>query len=105
MTLEQLTERIAMVDVGSLAYGQAMAVLTYRQIVVQIKATDAQIEAAAAETRAAEAAVEGTLVAKRNADYLWWSVLFAAIAAVASAASAIVFRLCYLPFCCAPSHC
>jgi hypothetical protein len=90
MTLEQLTDWIGRVEVGSVAYGQAMAVLTYRQIVVQIKATDAQIEAAAAETMAAEAAVKGSAAAERNATYLWWSVVIAAIAAIASAISAAV---------------
>jgi ABC-type glycerol-3-phosphate transport system permease component len=90
MTLEQLTDWIGRVDVGSPAYGQALAVLTYRQIIVQIKATDAQIEAATAEAMAAEAAVKGTAAAERNANYLWWSVVIAAIAAVASAISAAV---------------
>lgn len=97
MTLEQLTDWIGRVEVGSVADGQAMAVLTYRQIVVQIKATDAQIEATAAEARAAEAAAEGTIVAKRNADYLWWSVLFATVAAAASAivSAYAAFSSCY----------
>jgi hypothetical protein len=54
----------------------------------QIEATEAQKAAAEAEQRAASANVEGTRVARRNANYVLASVIVAALSAIASAVSA-----------------
>src|SRR5665213_1589518 len=93
MSLEKLIEWMGRAEVSSMAHGQGMTELTYRQMLLQVKATEAQIEAAKAETKAAEAAVRGTDAAERNAKYVFWSVIIAAIAALASAASALVSAL------------
>jgi surface antigen len=74
---------------NSQEYMNAQAVITIRQTQAQLDACAAQIRAAEAETKAAEAAVSGTAVAERNARYVLASVIVAAIAAIASAVSAL----------------
>jgi hypothetical protein len=70
-------------------YMNAQAIITVRQTQAQLDACAAQIRAAEAETKAAEAAVSATNVAERNARYMLASVIVAALAAIASAVSAI----------------
>ena len=89
LPLDKLIEWMGNMEVGSPNHGIGMTELTYRQMLLQVKATEAQVEAAKAETKAAEAAVRGTDAAERNAKYVFWSVIIAAIAALASATSAI----------------
>ena len=63
---------------GSINHTAGMAELTRRQIVGQIEATEAQRRAAAAEERAADAAIEGAAATNLNAKYMLWSVIAAA---------------------------
>ncbi len=55
----------------------------------QIMAAEAEVKAANAATLAADAAVKATQAAERNARYMLASVVVAALAAVASAVSAL----------------
>ena len=74
---------------NSQEYMNAAAVITIRQTQAQLDACGAQIRAADAEKKAAEAMVSGTAVAERNVQYMLFSVVIAAVAAIASAVSAI----------------
>jgi len=74
-----------------------MTEFTRRQTEAQLKASaaqmaaaDAEITAANAATKAAEATVKGTAAMERNANYMFWSVVFAAVSAGASALAAII---------------
>jgi hypothetical protein len=73
--LADLTRHIGRCTPGSVGHGEGMAELNRRQLISAIEATEAQKEAAHA--------------ARRNANYMLASVLVAAIAAIASAVSAL----------------
>jgi hypothetical protein len=87
LTLEELSRMMGVrseLPQRRIAEGQ----FALRQIKAQLEATEAQKAAAKAEEIAAMASVEGTRVARRNANYLLASVFVAAISAIASAVSA-----------------
>jgi hypothetical protein len=72
-------------DPSSPNHDRGMAELRFREITLQMKSSQAQIEAAEAEKLAATAAVQGTAAAQRNARYMFASVVVAALAALVSA--------------------
>ena len=78
LTLEELGDRMAGVQPGSLTHGQLMSELSRRQLEEQIKATIAQC-------KAAEAAVEAAKHTQRNAPYMLCSVVVLTASAVISA--------------------
>src|SRR5712671_1947620 len=57
-------------------------------IEVQRKAAEAEAKAAEASIASAKAAEKAAVVAERNAKYMLWSVLVAAISSIASAVAA-----------------
>jgi hypothetical protein len=73
--MQQLTDYISQSTAGSIAHGSGMAELNRRQYIATLEATG--VQKAAAD------------VARRNATYMLWSVIVAAIAAVFSAISAL----------------
>jgi hypothetical protein len=68
--LDDVAKWVGDSQIGSSNHAAGMAELTRRQIVGQIEATDAEKRAAAAS--------------ERNANYMLWSVIAAAISAVAA---------------------
>jgi hypothetical protein len=75
-------------NIDSINYNIGMAEILRRQTKAQLEPSEAQIVAADAETKAAEAAMKSSIATERNATYMLWSVVIAAIAALASALSA-----------------
>jgi hypothetical protein len=102
MTLEELANYTANSAPGNWTHLAGMAEFPLRQTQWQMKAAEAQIEAAGAEKEAARAATKAAsaesdaaraatataTATEKNAKYMLASVLVAALAACASAASA-----------------
>jgi hypothetical protein len=86
--LDDLAGWLGNATIDSINYNIGMAEILRRQTKAQIDASEAQIVAAEVETRAADAAVKSSVATERNATYMLWSVIIAAIAALASAFSA-----------------
>lgn len=107
LKLDELERLIGSMPIGSLTTENLQASLTLKQLQVQIaaieaqeaavaaqeeagqiarEATEVQKLAAAAEAKAAEAAVATATATERNAKYMLWSVLAAALSAVITAA-------------------
>lgn len=82
-TLEGLADWMGQAQPGSLDHTRGMAELILRQIQTQIEATKAQIAAAVAEEKAANAAA-------KNTRYVFWSVIFAASSAFISLVATIL---------------
>jgi hypothetical protein len=72
--MQQLTDYISQSTPGSIAHGHGMAELNRRQYIATLEATAVQ-----------KAAVDA---ARRNATYMLWSVIVAAVSAISSAAAA-----------------
>jgi hypothetical protein len=89
MTLEELAQQMNF-RADSLPHLAANAEIIRRQTEAQLGAATAQIEAAHAEKRAADAAVDSAAATRLNAKYMLWSVIAAAISAGASAISALI---------------
>jgi hypothetical protein len=87
MSLDELADSMNFRE-DSLLHLQAKAELLRRQMLAQYEAIEAQKSAAQAEAKAAEASVLSAEAAHRNAQYMLWSVIVAAISASASALSA-----------------
>jgi hypothetical protein len=83
MKLDEVLSWTGRNDPGSPNHDRGMAELRFREIGLQMKSSEAQIEAANAQKKAADAAVT-------NNYYLLASVIVAALAAVMSAISAFV---------------
>ena len=104
MSLDELADFTAGQQADHWTHSAGMAEFTRRQTEWQIKAAEAQIEAAAAEKDAAQAAtvaaavggdaaqaaIETAAATKRNAQYMLLSVIAAAVSAVASLASTAI---------------
>jgi hypothetical protein len=89
-SLEDLASSTGNAEPGSINHTAGMAKFTFRQTKAQIAASDAQIEAARAETKAANAAITSAHAAEKNAKYMLWSVIAAALSAVASLISTAI---------------
>jgi hypothetical protein len=89
MKLEDVLSWTGRNDPASPNHDRGMAELRFREIVLQMKSSEAQIAAADAEKLAADAAVKGTAAAERNAKYMLASVIVAALAALVSAVSVL----------------
>ncbi len=87
-SLKDLAQWTGEAQPGSTNHTRGMAEFTKRQTESQLKADEAHIAAAKAEQTAAEAATKAASSAERNATYMLWSVIVAAMAAFASAFSA-----------------
>src|SRR5215470_6582778 len=92
---DEAGERLATMLQHAAASSEGQTEVTLRNLKTQDEATKAQREAievqrkaAEAETKAAEASVASAKAAEKNAKYMLWSVLVAAISAIASAVSA-----------------
>jgi hypothetical protein len=97
MTLDELGDYVAAQQIDHWTHSAGMAELARRQTISQLAADDAQIRAAKAEEKAAEAAtraadanIEAAHHAGRNAKYMLWSVIAAAISAFISLMSTFV---------------
>ena len=89
-SLDDLCGWIGNAMTNSINYNIGMAELQRRNTKAQLDASKAQIEAADAETNAAQAAIKSADASERNARYMLWSVVVAAVAAACSAASAAI---------------
>jgi hypothetical protein len=89
MKLEDVLNWTGRNDPTSPNHDRGMAELRFREIILQLKSSEAQIAAADAQKLAADAAVKGTAATERNAKYMLNSVIVAAIAAIFAATSAI----------------
>jgi hypothetical protein len=87
MTLEELAQQMNF-RADSLPHLAASAEFIRRQTKAQLDASAATIEAANAEKLAAEAAVDSAGAMRANARYMLWSVIVAAVSAIASASAA-----------------
>ena len=81
MSLEDIAEAIKAYPPGSAGHTQGMTEFVRRQ-------TQWQIQASIAQVRAANEAGEANISARKNAKYMLWSVIVAAVSAFASALSA-----------------
>jgi hypothetical protein len=96
-SLDELAVYTGSSSPGHWTHLAGMAEFTRRQTEAQLNASAAQIAAAEAEvtaanaaTKAADATVKGAAAMERNANYMFWSVIFAAVSAGASALAAII---------------
>jgi hypothetical protein len=83
MSVEDLLEWMGRSDPGSPNHDRGMAELRFREIVLQMKTSEAQFDAANAQNNAVGAAVT-------NNHYVLASIIIAALAAVMSSISAFV---------------
>jgi hypothetical protein len=87
--LDNLAGWTGRASAGSINHTRGVAELTRRQLLAQIDASAAEQRAADAATKADDATLKGAVAQEKNATYMLWSVIIAAIAALFSAASAI----------------
>jgi hypothetical protein len=85
---EELRDKLKLNEASDF-YRWAKAELTFRQLKAQNEATRAQREAIEVQRKAAEAGVRSAEAAERNHRYMLWTVIFAAISAVASAVATV----------------
>lgn len=104
MSLDDLAEYTAAQQADHWTHSAGMVEFTRRQTEWQVKAAEAQIEAAGAEKEAARAAtiaataegdaaraaIDTAAATKQNAKYMLFSVIAAAVSAVASLASTAI---------------
>jgi ABC-type glycerol-3-phosphate transport system permease component len=81
MSLEDIAEAIKVYAPGSAGHTQGLTEFARRQ-------TQWQIEASLAQMKAANEAGEANETARKNANYILWSVIIAAVSAFGSALSA-----------------
>jgi hypothetical protein len=104
MTLDEVIDYTATQQADHWTHSAGMAEIARRQTEWQIKAAEAQVQAAeaekeaaraatnaaTAESDAARAAIETAAATNRNARYMLWSVIAAAVSAIASLASTAI---------------
>jgi multidrug resistance efflux pump len=89
LTLDELTGWMSNAQPGSVRHGQALAELERRRFLAERETGDAQLRAAVAEEKAANAAIETAHHAEKNAKYMLWSVVMAALSAFISLATTL----------------
>jgi hypothetical protein len=89
MNFDALLDWMGRNEPDSANHNMGMAELRYREILLQIQSSKAQIAAAESEKIAAEAATQGAAAAQDNARYMLASVVVAGLAALASATSVL----------------
>jgi hypothetical protein len=89
MNLDQLTEWMGNSQPDTVRWSLAAAELERRRFMGQEETGKAQMRAAEAEQRAANAAIETAHHAEKNAKYMLWSVIFAALSALISLATTL----------------
>jgi hypothetical protein len=104
MSLDEVIDYTATQQADHWTHSAGMAEIARRQTEWQIKAAQAQVEAAEAEkdaaraatvaakaeSDAAKAAIDTAAAIKKNAQYMLWSVVAAAVSALASLASTAI---------------
>jgi len=93
MSFDALVDWMGRSEPDSPNHNMRMAELRFRELLLQVRSSEAQIKAAESEKIAADAVVEGTEAAQRNAKYMLASVVVAALAALFSAISVLVTLL------------
>jgi len=86
LSAKELAERLGTCAPGSTPHSELMSEIQRRQLFVQYEAVEAQKRAALAEEKAAEATVIVAGAAEQNTKYMLWAV----IAATASAAISLL---------------
>ena len=86
MSLDDLCKRLGMTADDAPGRPELAAELSRRELLAQLEAIEAQKTAATAGSEAAKAAMATAEATNRNAKYMLWSVIAAAISAVITAA-------------------
>jgi len=89
MSFDALVEWMGRSEPDSPNHNMGMAELRFRELLLQVQSSEAQIKAAESEKIAADAAVKGTEAAQQNAKYMLASVVVASLAALVSAISVL----------------
>jgi hypothetical protein len=89
MSFDAVVDWMGRSEPDSINHNMGMAELRFRELLLQVRSSEAQIKAAESEKIAADAAVEGTKATEKNARYMLASVVVAALAALVSAISVL----------------